>query len=308
MTFTRRTAGRRLQDERHPNGRQTIPGRVECALYDRGGEGVAYHDLDAANHGSGELNPRDGTYLNQFRMDEGVDISYTKLQRTPIPIDDNPFDAVTPRENQLYVGWTEAGEWFNVTVEVEQEGEYDSSLLYTSNRGGTISFDVNGKAATGGVPIASTYDARDPVAWRQWHHWNVAPNVGRMRLPAGKVVLTLHVVSGGQMNFAYLDFVRGQVRQAEGGTVGRITKQVVCVALLVALTAGLAQAQVKTATGLVKGKPAADGAVTVYFGVPYAAPPVGDLRWRAPAAAEGVGGRARRDPDARRVHAAEGLR
>ena len=64
--------------------------------------------------------------------------------------------------------------------------------------------------------------------------------------------------------------------------MGRITKQVAWVALLVALTAGLAQAQVKTATGLVKGKPVADGAVTVYFGVPYAAPPVGDLRWRAP--------------------------
>ena len=116
-------SGTPFEDERHPNGRQTIPGRVECALYDRGGEGVAYHDLDAGNHGSGELNPRDGTYLNQFRMDEGVDISYTKLQRTPIPIDDSPFEAVTPPENQLYVGWTEAGEWFNVTVEVEQEGE-----------------------------------------------------------------------------------------------------------------------------------------------------------------------------------------
>ena len=86
----------------------------------------------------------------------------------------------------------------------------DGSLLYTSNRGGTISFDVNGKAATDGVPIASTYDERDPVAWRQWHHWNVARSVAHIRLPAGKVVLTLHVVGGGQMNFAYLDFVRGR--------------------------------------------------------------------------------------------------
>ena len=64
--------------------------------------------------------------------------------------------------------------------------------------------------------------------------------------------------------------------------MGRITKQAVCAAFVAALTAGLAQAQVKTVTGLVNGKPAADGAVTVYFGVPYAAPPVGDLRWRAP--------------------------
>ena len=208
--FLKTYKGTPFQDARQTAGRQTIPGRVQCALYDRGGEGVAYHDADPKNHGSGELNPPDGTYLNQFRMDEGADISYTKFHRTPIPIDDNPFNAVTPRENQLYVGWTEPGEWFNVTVEVEQEGEYDSSLLYTSNRGGTISFDVNGKAAAYDVPIASTYDERDPVAWRQWHHWNVAPAVVRMHLPAGKAVLTLHVVSGGQMNFAYLDVVRGR--------------------------------------------------------------------------------------------------
>ncbi len=32
------------QDERHTDGTQQIPGRVMCAYYDRGGEGVAYHD------------------------------------------------------------------------------------------------------------------------------------------------------------------------------------------------------------------------------------------------------------------------
>src|SRR6201996_7399587 len=62
---------------------QRIPGRVECAAYDAGGEGVAYHDSDAVNHGSGQLNPADGTYLNEFRMQEGVDISYTKFPTAP---------------------------------------------------------------------------------------------------------------------------------------------------------------------------------------------------------------------------------
>jgi hypothetical protein len=57
----------------------------------------------------------DGTYLNQFRMDEGVDISYTKFHDQ---IDNSPYDLVQPPENQLYVGWTEPGEWFNVTVQV----------------------------------------------------------------------------------------------------------------------------------------------------------------------------------------------
>ena len=77
-------------DSRYQGGSQKIPGRVLCAYYDMGGEGVAYHDTDPQNHGSGELNPADGTYLNEFRIQEGVDTSYTKFQRKPDPIDDNP--------------------------------------------------------------------------------------------------------------------------------------------------------------------------------------------------------------------------
>src|SRR5580658_1001587 len=73
--------GAPYQDSRYQGGAQKIPGRVECAYYDIGGEGVAYHDSDAKNHGSGELNHADGTYLNEFRIHEGVDTSYTKFQR-----------------------------------------------------------------------------------------------------------------------------------------------------------------------------------------------------------------------------------
>jgi para-nitrobenzyl esterase len=40
-------------------------------------------------------------------------------------------------------------------------------------------------------------------------------------------------------------------------------------------------APVRTQEGLVQGT-SADG-IAVYLGVPFAAPPVGDLRWRAPA-------------------------
>src|ERR1700753_4006050 len=101
--------GMPYSDAHHTNAPQIIPGRVECAYYDRGGEGVAYHDSDAKNNGSGALNPKDGTYLNEFRMDEGVDTSYTKFKDKAI-IDNNPYDRVTPPENQLYVGWTEPGE------------------------------------------------------------------------------------------------------------------------------------------------------------------------------------------------------
>lgn len=195
------------QDAHYHGGAQKIPGRVECAYYDLGGEGVAYHDADAKNHGSGELNPADGTYLNQFRMDEGVDISYTKFHDQ---IDNNPYDMVQSPENQLYVGWTEPGEWFNITVEVAHARVYSADLLYTSNRGGTISIDLNGHPATRALSIVSTYNASDPIAWRQWHHWNLMPALVRLNLPAGKNILTIKIVTEGNMNLAYFDFKDSQ--------------------------------------------------------------------------------------------------
>jgi hypothetical protein len=195
--------GSPYHDSRYQGGAQKIPGRVDCAYYDLGGEGIAYHDTDAKNNGSGALNPADGTYLNQFRMDEGVDTSYTKFHDV---IDNNPYDVVQPPENLLYVGWTEPGEWFKITVDVARAGLYSADLLYTSNRGGTISVDVNGKTGTGPLTIQSTFNAADPIAWRQWHHWNVAPGLVKLRLPKGRSVLTVHILSGGNMNLAYFDF------------------------------------------------------------------------------------------------------
>jgi hypothetical protein len=203
--FLSQYKGTPYHDSRYQGGAQAIPGQVHCAYYDLGGEGVAYHDSDAKNNGSGALNPANGTYLNEFRMKEGVDTSYTKFNQDP-QIDDNPYDKVRPPANLLYVGWTEPGEWFNLTVTVAHTGVYAADLLYTSNRGGSIALDVNGEPATGPLTIVSTYDAADPVAWRQWHHWNMAPGIARLKLPAGKSVLTVHIVSGGQMNLATFDF------------------------------------------------------------------------------------------------------
>jgi para-nitrobenzyl esterase len=45
---------------------------------------------------------------------------------------------------------------------------------------------------------------------------------------------------------------------------------------------GLIDTTVKTKYGMVKGLPNETGTVVVFKGIPYAAPPVGDLRWREP--------------------------
>ncbi|HTE13193.1 MAG TPA: carbohydrate-binding protein [Chitinophagaceae bacterium] len=181
---------------------QSIPGRIECELYDQGGEGTAYHDTDNINNGSGKLNPANGSFLNEFRMQEGVDISYTK----PGNIDNNPFNKTMPELNQLYLGWTAPGEWVNYTVMVNQTAMYRVDIMYTANADAAISLDIDGRQAAGELKISSTYDARDTVAWRQWHHWNKTGPLTVINMKKGIHLLTLHITVRGNMNFDYLEF------------------------------------------------------------------------------------------------------
>ena len=185
----------------HFSGAHQIPGKILCAYYDAGGEGIAYHDSDAVNHGSGELNPKDGSYLNEFRMDEGVDTSYVKYFSET---DNSPYNKVLPPEGHLYIGWTAPGEWVKYTVNVATSGTYNVKLLFTSFRGGkaALSFD-DGEALIGDIP--STFDPNDPIDWRQHHHWDIV-DLGDILVTEGQHLLKLETIENGQINYAYLEF------------------------------------------------------------------------------------------------------
>ena len=181
---------------------QQIPGKVQCEFYDQGGEGVAYHDEDAINNGSGKLNAANGTFLNEFRMNEGVDISYTKTG----DIDNNPYNMVEPLMGELYTGWTEPGEWINYTVEVNKTGVYEIDLMYTASGDGGIALDLDGKILTNELLVLSTRNEKEPVEWRQWHHWNRMNALAKVKLNKGTHVLTLKTVTHGNMNYDFLEF------------------------------------------------------------------------------------------------------
>jgi hypothetical protein len=196
--------GKPYTDSQYTGGAQSLPGKLQCEYYDFGGEGIAFHDSDSINSGSGGLNPANGSYLNEFRINEAVDISYTKFQEPPI--DNNPYNLVVPEKNQFYVGWTNPGEWTKYTVNVTKAGTYRLGMMYTSNKSGKISISVNDDDVTGLISIPSTFVADDPVAWRQWHHWNYISNMANIRLKQGMQTIALHTVETGQMNYDYIDF------------------------------------------------------------------------------------------------------
>ncbi|HVE59386.1 MAG TPA: carboxylesterase family protein [Pyrinomonadaceae bacterium] len=57
-------------------------------------------------------------------------------------------------------------------------------------------------------------------------------------------------------------------------------------AVLILISSALAADQVKTASGVVDGAGKQASGVRIFRGIPYAAPPVGDLRWKPPAPAK----------------------
>jgi len=209
-------AGRPYQDAVRSGGPQRIPGPVFCAYYDLGGEGIAYHDTDSTNNGSGKLNPANGSYLNEFRKQEGCDISYTKQ----MPDLESPCNKVTPPLGLLYVGWNEPGEWFKLTVETAEAGTYLADVLYTSQRGGTIAIDVDDTTSRATFDLVTTFDPAETIPWRQWHHWNVARDAFAVTLPKGVSVLTVRIVTNGNLNLATFAFrLKGSARTGADITV-----------------------------------------------------------------------------------------
>ena len=164
---------------------QEIPGKVWLASFDVGGEGVAYHETTKNNQGP---NDREGC-----RKDEAVDISYTKPGWDKWKDDGKPLTF-----DQLYVGWTDAGEWVNCTVDVKESGTYQVNFLASANNKGTqISLAVNGKST-------------DPIDIEQtgnWHTWKLHNAIAKLKLEKGLNVITLKFEKEGNQNAMWLEFV-----------------------------------------------------------------------------------------------------
>lgn len=108
-----------------PNVKHKIPGTIQAADFDYGGEGFAYHDSDPENQGAG------------LRQDEGVDTEYN--------------------DGGQNIGWIKPGEWVEYTVEVENTELFDIELRVASlNGGGEMEIHFNDENRTGQISIPRT--------------------------------------------------------------------------------------------------------------------------------------------------------
>lgn len=132
-----------------------IPGRLEAERYDRGGEGVAYHDVDANNIGLA------------FRPTEGVDLEGAN---------DGGFD----------VYWMVAGEWLEYTIQVPTSGLYDITPYVTSVPGfGNFRLKVDNVDVSGKRSVRGTGG---------WQNWTAIP-VLNVQMAAGTRILRFEVDS-----------------------------------------------------------------------------------------------------------------
>ncbi len=188
--------GKPFKDKCYKAGAQVIPGRVELAYYDLGGEGIAYHDVtpvnegSALNHTNGHARPGVSKYICFFRENEGVDISYTKDWA-----DFNHPNKVDPKVNQLYIGWEEDGEWTNYTVDIKAPGKYKIVTIY-GNKDNQSTLWLNNQKVV---------DLKLPVNTGSFHQWDQA-TIGEVTFTTkGINLLTLKYNKGS--NLAYLDFI-----------------------------------------------------------------------------------------------------
>jgi hypothetical protein len=111
--------------------------RIEAENYNQGGEGIGYHDTNSSNTGS------------QYR-NEDVDIGNCN-------------------EGNYNIGWIDAGEWLEYTIDVQESGDYRLNLRISREPSGSSSLKVlfgsnsqSLKEKIGNIAIPSTF------GWDKW--------------------------------------------------------------------------------------------------------------------------------------------
>ena len=150
-----------VNNKRSPYKTVTIPGIVEAENFDKGGEGLAFHDSDSNDEAK-----------SNYRSDnEGVDIKKTA-------------------SGGYVLGWTSQDEWYEYTVEVKQAGKYTCDAVVSSGLSGTgfnVGIVENGKVTNlWKMSVPQTGD-------NSWDNYKSISNTTAKELKEGKTVIRISI-------------------------------------------------------------------------------------------------------------------
>ena len=157
-----------------------IPALIQAENFDKGGEGIAYHDVDANNIGIA------------YRPDEGVDLEASN---------DQGFD----------IYWMVAGEWIEYTIYVPADGLYDIIPNVATVPGfGNFKILINNVEISNKIQVLSTGG---------WQSWKPIP-ITDVSLKAGTQILRFEINTDYQSeikNWLFsLNSIRIQVASSTG--------------------------------------------------------------------------------------------
>ena len=153
----------------------SIPGTLQAENYDVGGEGYSYHDTSTANEGDAN-----------FRTNDGVDV-----------VKGNGGKAI---------GYTNADEWLEYTVNVKEAGKYTCEAVVSSGTTGSkfIVQRVKGTSKT----LLATFDVPQ-TANNDWGTYTTLSKDISTTLTAGEQVIRI-TIKGKQCNIDKLIFTLKQ--------------------------------------------------------------------------------------------------
>jgi len=159
-----------------PFKKHSVSAAIYFTDYDMGRIGKAYFDKDYQNADGGQWN-KGYAYRN-----DGVDIETCTDRQT----------------NGFSVGWTEANEWLQYTVDVPEAGNYNISVRYAAAASGAKiyiqQYDAN---------ISGSFELPSTGNWTTWNTF-VSPT---FKLSEGKQPIRIYIENGG-CNLNYFEITK----------------------------------------------------------------------------------------------------
>lgn len=158
-----------------------IPGKIEMEDFDVTGVGAgntSYNEMDAENHACSGENTSE---CSEYRKDTGVDL-YKK-------------------GDKIVVGYNQAGEWLEYTVNVAADGEYTMyAAVASANETSSFQLSVDGKNVTEEIAVPKASSGED-----NYDDYNKVD--AKINLTKGEHILRF-TVTGDWMDIDYINFVK----------------------------------------------------------------------------------------------------